>query len=374
MDNFILPRIKITVKSINASSKHDAGRVVAEFDSEEHTGVVTHLINASNRNDTNHGSMLNGETRWLNPAEECEITVIKKLLDTQSPLIRDTVFCFLCKSKLNFESRFHLQRTFYLFFSQKLYEISWNSHAELRQRLRSEQLLWMNFAITFYRRTTVLNISLQKNVKLSNKGDAVLRILLTDWLIEYAELGNSNFLAAKYATVICIYTTNIWTLVGPDGTIAKTNVFAPKMLPVRAQQKTWNLKNKSEQLMRRCEFWTIEDKDPGDPISKHLLVASRAQRGTRAPPTLARKWRHGVRSLHPIKKPPKNQATLYFRTLGNILGNFGRRSDWAPDCNDQRRVPLSENLLMDKKTEKSLNAPSEKLRKGWRKKGTSNPC
>ena len=63
MDNFILPRIKITVKSVNASSKHDAGRVAAEFDIEEQTGVVTHFINASNKNDTNHGSMLNGETR-----------------------------------------------------------------------------------------------------------------------------------------------------------------------------------------------------------------------------------------------------------------------------------------------------------------------
>ena len=63
MDNFILPRIKITVKSINASSKHDGGTVAAELDSKEQTGVVTNLINASNRNDTNHRSMRNGETR-----------------------------------------------------------------------------------------------------------------------------------------------------------------------------------------------------------------------------------------------------------------------------------------------------------------------
>ena len=77
IENIVVPKIELAIRSINASSGRDATSVSANSESRERVGVGVNasLENASRNNDTLDVSNVNDETRHNIPDEVSELSV-----------------------------------------------------------------------------------------------------------------------------------------------------------------------------------------------------------------------------------------------------------------------------------------------------------
>ena len=82
--NIVAPKIRLAIRSINASSGRDATSVSANSERREHVGIITSFENASVNNDTLGVSNVNDETRQNIPDEVSELSVSETGFDRQS--------------------------------------------------------------------------------------------------------------------------------------------------------------------------------------------------------------------------------------------------------------------------------------------------
>ena len=83
IDNIVVPKIELAIKSINASSGRDATSVSANSERGEHVGISTSFENASGNNNTLGVSNVNDETRHNIPDEVSELSVPVTHFDRQ---------------------------------------------------------------------------------------------------------------------------------------------------------------------------------------------------------------------------------------------------------------------------------------------------
>ena len=83
IDNIIAPKIKLAIRSINASFGRDATNVSAKSERREHVGINASFENASRNNDTLDVSNVNDETRHNIPDEVSGLPVPETHFDRQ---------------------------------------------------------------------------------------------------------------------------------------------------------------------------------------------------------------------------------------------------------------------------------------------------
>ena len=83
IDNIVVPKIELAIKSINASSGRDATSVSANSERGEHVGISTSFENASGNKNTLGVSNVNDETRHNIPDEVSELSVPVTHFDRQ---------------------------------------------------------------------------------------------------------------------------------------------------------------------------------------------------------------------------------------------------------------------------------------------------
>ena len=74
IDSIITPKIKLAIRSKNASSERDATSVMASSEREENIRVTASFVNLSEKNNTLHVLNTNDETRNKNPDEVSEFS------------------------------------------------------------------------------------------------------------------------------------------------------------------------------------------------------------------------------------------------------------------------------------------------------------
>ena len=85
VDNIIMPKIELAVRSVNASSGRDVTSVVANSERGEHVGIDTSFENASGNNNTLRASILNDETRNNILHEAGDLPVPETRFDRHTP-------------------------------------------------------------------------------------------------------------------------------------------------------------------------------------------------------------------------------------------------------------------------------------------------
>ena len=83
IDNIVVPKIELAIRSINASSGRDATSVSANSERGEHVGISTSFENASGNKNTLGVSNVNDETRHNIPDEVSELSVPVTHFDRQ---------------------------------------------------------------------------------------------------------------------------------------------------------------------------------------------------------------------------------------------------------------------------------------------------
>ena len=84
IDNIVVPKIELAIRSINASSGRDVTSVVANSEGGEHVGNKASSENASGNNNTLGVSNVNDETRHNFPDEVSELSVPETHFDRQA--------------------------------------------------------------------------------------------------------------------------------------------------------------------------------------------------------------------------------------------------------------------------------------------------
>ena len=84
IENIVVPKIELAIRSINASSGRDATSVSANSERREHVGINAFFENASGNNNTLGVSNVNDETRHNNPDEVSELSVPETHFDRQT--------------------------------------------------------------------------------------------------------------------------------------------------------------------------------------------------------------------------------------------------------------------------------------------------
>ena len=83
IENIVIPKIKLAIRSINAFSGRDATSVSANSERRERVGINAFSGNASKNSDTLDVSNVNDETRQNNPDEVSELSVPETHFDRQ---------------------------------------------------------------------------------------------------------------------------------------------------------------------------------------------------------------------------------------------------------------------------------------------------
>ena len=84
IDSIVATKIKLAIRSINASSGRDATIVMASSERGEHVGIHAPFENASGNNNVLHVSNMNDETRNKIPEELSELSVPETPFDRQT--------------------------------------------------------------------------------------------------------------------------------------------------------------------------------------------------------------------------------------------------------------------------------------------------
>ena len=84
IDNIVAPKMKLAIRSMNASSGWDATSVSANSERTEHVGIYTSFENASENNNTLGVSNVNDKTRHNIPDEVSELSVPETHFDRQA--------------------------------------------------------------------------------------------------------------------------------------------------------------------------------------------------------------------------------------------------------------------------------------------------
>ena len=83
-DNIVAPKIKLPIRSKNASSGRDVTSVTANSERGEHVGINAPFENASEDNNIPHISSVNDETRHNVPDEVSKLSVTETHFDRQT--------------------------------------------------------------------------------------------------------------------------------------------------------------------------------------------------------------------------------------------------------------------------------------------------
>ena len=100
IDNIIVPKIELAIRSVNASSGRDVTSVTANSERGERVGINTSFENASENNNTLRVPNVSDETRLNIPDEVSELSAPETRFDRQPPTHHTLFFldCSLCYS------------------------------------------------------------------------------------------------------------------------------------------------------------------------------------------------------------------------------------------------------------------------------------